>query len=80
MAGISLVIPESQVVKWVQELSPEAKHAVLRLLIPQLDEMDRVIKHGNRRLRELCRARGLEWDELSEAQRERLIDDILHEA
>ena len=80
MAGISLEIPESQVIKWVQELSPEAKHAVLRILIPQMDETDRVIEHGNRTLRALCRARGLEWDELTESERERLIDDILHEA
>jgi hypothetical protein len=80
MPSVKMEIPESQVVKWVLELSPGAKQAVLRLLIPQVDEMEALITRGNQRIREICRARGRNWDDLSEVEREQMVDDLLHEA
>ena len=77
MGGITLEIPESQVVEWVKRMSPEAKRAVLRTLIPRLDEFEELVARGSERMRVLCARRGLDWDSLSE--REELIDELLHE-
>ncbi len=80
MTTVTLEVSESQVVKWVQQLSPEAKHAVVRSLIPRLDELESVVDYGSQRIRDLSVRRGLDWDRLSEDERQRLIDDLLHEA
>ena len=78
MGVVTLEIPESQVVEWVRQLSPAAKHAVLKALIPQLDRLEELVDYGSQRMRKICAERGLEWDSLDEAQRERLINDLLH--
>ena len=80
MGVITLEIPETQLVEWVRQLPPAAKQSVLKALIPQLDELDILVDQGNQRMRALCAERGLDWDELTEDERERLIDDLLHEA
>ena len=79
MGIVTLKIPESQLVDWVQQVSPEAKRTILRTLIPRLEEFEDLVDYGNRRIRTLCAERGLDWDSLSESERERLIDDLLHE-
>ena len=77
METITLQVPESQVIQWVQQLPPGAKRKVLRLLIPQLDELESLVDYGGERMRELCSRRGVDWDILTEEQREQLIDDLL---
>jgi hypothetical protein len=79
MGIVTLEITESQLVDWVQRVSPEAKRTILRILIPQLDEFEDLVDYGNRRVRALCAERGLDWDSLSENERERWIDNLLHE-
>jgi len=80
MGTITLEIPESQVVEWVQQLSPVAKQAVLRALVPRLDELEALVDYGSQRVRALCAERGLDWDALTEDERQQLIDELLHEA
>jgi hypothetical protein len=79
MAEVMLPLHESQVVELARQLSPEGKRAVLRTLIPDLDQFEVLVDYGNVRIRALCGQRGINWDSLSEAERERLIDDLLHE-
>ena len=80
MGLVTLKVPESQMVEWVQQLSPAAKRAVLRALIPQLDELEALVDRDAQRARELCAERGLDWDSLTEEERQRLVDDLLHES
>jgi len=80
MGVVTLEVSESQVVDWVRRVSPEAKRAILRALIPQLDELDDLVDYGDQRIRALCEERGLDWDSLTEGERQQLIDDLLHEA
>jgi hypothetical protein len=80
MGTITLEIPESQVVEWVQQLSPVAKQAVLKALVPRLDELEALVDYGSQRVRALCAERGLDWDALTEDKRQQLIDELLHEA
>jgi hypothetical protein len=60
-------------------MSPEAKHEVLRALIPRLDALEALVDYGGERIRALCIERGLDWDRMTEQDRERLIDELLHE-
>ena len=79
MAVVHLTIPESQIVELVQQISPAAKLAILRTLIPQLDELEDLVDYGNQQIRALCAERGLDWDSMNEDEREQLIDELLHE-
>lgn len=79
MAEVMLPLRESQIVELTRQLSPAGKQAVLRALISDLDQFEALVDYGNERIRALCRERGIDWDDLSEEERERLIDDLLHE-
>jgi len=76
---VTLEVSESQIVEWVQQMSPEAKHDVLRALIPRLDAFEALVDYGSERIRNLCAERGLDWDDMAEQDRERLVDELLHE-
>ena len=78
MGVITLEVAESQVVEWVQRLSPVAKRSVLRALIPRLDELEALVDYGGQRARALCVGRGLDWDGLTEHERQQLVDELLH--
>ncbi len=79
MGIVTLEVSESQVIEWVRQMSPESKQEVLRALIPQLDALEAMVDHGSERIRALCARRGLDWDSMTEQERERLIDELLHE-
>ena len=79
IGAVTLEVPESQIVDSVKRVSPEARRAILRTLIPRLDELEDLVDRGNQRVRALCAERGLDWDGLSEQQRQRLVDDLVHE-
>jgi predicted Fe-S protein YdhL (DUF1289 family) len=76
---VTAEVSESQVVEWVQQMSPEAKHEVLKALIPRLDALEALVDYGGGRIRALCAGRGLDWDSMTEQDRERLINELLHE-
>jgi len=78
MSTITLEIPESQVVAWVQQLSPVAKRAVLQALIPEMEQFEALVDYGSQHMRDLCAERGLDWDTLSEAERHQLVDRLPH--
>jgi hypothetical protein len=80
METITLTVPESQIIEWVRQLSPQTKQAVLRALIPELDELEALMDYGSQRMRQLCAERGVDWDSLSEDERQQLVDKLLHEA
>jgi hypothetical protein len=77
---LTLTIPETQLIEWVQHLSPANKRTVLRALIPALDDYEVLVTYGSERARAAAAQRGLDWETLTNPQREELIDAILHEA
>jgi len=79
MGVITLEVPESQLVEWVLQLSPTAKQSVLRALVPRFDELEILVDYGSQQIRTLCAERGLDWDGLTEDERQQLIDELLHE-
>ncbi|NCP15563.1 hypothetical protein GW866_00765 [bacterium] len=80
MDTITLEIPETQLVELLRRLSPAAKRSALKALIPELDELEQLMNYGDKRIRAICARRGIDWDSLTEQERQKLIDDILHEA
>jgi len=80
METITLEIPETQLVEWVQRLSPAVKQSLLRVLIPEMDALEQLLQYGDQRIRDVAARRGMDWDNLNEQGREKLINDILHEA
>jgi hypothetical protein len=79
MKTITLEVPEDQVVEWIRGLPPETKHALVKALVPALDDLNRLVEYGDERIRALCAERGIDWGSLGETERERLVDEILHE-
>jgi hypothetical protein len=77
---VTLTVPESQVIEWVRQLSPEAKLDVLRILVPKLEELEALVDYGSQRMRDLAADRDIDWDSLTEGERERLVDELLHES
>ncbi|PKO23463.1 MAG: hypothetical protein CVU38_03925 [Chloroflexi bacterium HGW-Chloroflexi-1] len=80
MPTVSLDIPEAQMIAWVRQLSPRGKRTVLKTLIPQLDEFEALVDYGEQQMRDLCARRGLNWGQLTEDERQQLVDRLLHEA
>jgi hypothetical protein len=76
---VTVQLSEAQVVRMVKRLSPEGKRAVLKALIPRLDQLEQTVDYGESRMRLLAGERDLEWDELNDDEREALVDELLHE-
>ena len=72
-------IPEEQILRWLEELSPRARREAIRRLLPAADYLHRAEERYRSRIEALARERGQEWGSLSDEQREELIDVILHE-
>jgi hypothetical protein len=79
MATLSLT--DEQVVQLVKQLPPQAKQRVLVALTAERDDWWRTAaREGEQDMRRCAAARGLDWDAMSEAQREAFVDDLLHES
>ncbi|MFZ2359029.1 MAG: hypothetical protein WA040_06765 [Anaerolineae bacterium] len=78
-ATVLLPLPEAQMIGLARQLTPNGKQALLRALIPDLQELDALVDYGDRRIRAISAQRGLDWDALSEDERMALIDELTHE-
>jgi hypothetical protein len=79
MATLSLT--DEQVVQLVKQLPPQTKRRVLSDLTAERDEWwQTTAREGENDMRRLASERGLSWDTMTEAQREALVDDVLHES
>lgn len=79
-----LVVPqiderELQVLDALDRLSPAGRREAVRRLVAGAATLDRIADALQPRIVEVARQRGLNWIGLSDEERERLIDDILHE-
>ena len=79
MTTIQLDISEAQLITLVRQLPRATKIAILQTLVSEIDTFEPLVDYGNTRLRALCLARDVDWEQLSEESREQLIDTWLHE-
>jgi hypothetical protein len=70
---------ELQVLDALDRLSPAGRREAVRRLIAGASTLDRIADALQPRIVEVAPQRGLNWIGLSDEERERLVDDILHE-
>lgn len=76
----TLILSNEQVVELVKQLSVEQQVEVFRfLLLKQWSQWESLSRYGVDRARLIAQERGCNWDEMSEEERESLIDDIVYE-
>ena len=77
----SVTLTDEQVVELVKQLPARQRRAVLFVLAEAAQaRRDERMAYAETQLRQRAAAQGLEWDALNEDERERFIDDLLHEA
>ena len=75
-----LELSDAQVMELVKQLAPERQRAaLLALAAGAAQRREERMQSAEGQLRRVSAERGLEWDKMSEDQREDFIDDLLHE-
>ena len=72
-------ISEQQFLDALDRLSPKGRREAVRRLITAVSVLDPTIEALQPRLAEIASQRGLDWPKLSNEDRERLVDEVLHE-
>ena len=76
----TLELTDEQVVELVRQLPPERQRAALLALAAGANlQREQRMKYAEEQLRRACAERGRDWDKMSEAEREALVDDLIHE-
>jgi TRAP-type C4-dicarboxylate transport system substrate-binding protein len=75
-----LELSDEQVISIVRQL-PAARRRTALLALAQEAQARREerMRFGEAQLRQACAERGLDWDRMSEEERETFVDDLLHE-
>ncbi len=77
---VTLTLSNDQVVELIKQLPPDGKKAALAALETDANLWWEIsLAQGEARLERLATERGLNWKDMSEDDRERFIDDLLHE-
>lgn len=75
-----LELTDQQIVDLVKQLPPERKReALLALAQDAAARRDERMKNGEAQIRRACAERGLDWDKMSDDEREAFFDDLVHE-
>lgn len=74
-------LTDEQVISLVRRLPSERKRAALLALAQEARlRREERLRLGETQLRRLCAEHGLDWDRLSEDEREEFVNRLLHEA
>ena len=78
--NLTVELTTDQVIDFVQQIPPEEKREVLLALAEQA-EANRASRmdYAEAQLRKLCASRELDWDTMTEEERENFVDDLIHE-
>ena len=78
--NLTLELTTKQIIDLVQQMPPEEKFLVVRALTKETPaEREERMKYAESKVRQLCAARGLDWDTMTDEERLYFIDDIVHE-
>ncbi|MER3472427.1 MAG: hypothetical protein C4335_00015 [Armatimonadota bacterium] len=76
----TLELTDEQVLELIKQLPPERKRVVLLALAESARSRQQAYQsYAEARLQHLCAQRGLNWDAMSEQERQAFIDDLIHE-
>lgn len=69
-----------EILEKARQLPPEEQiELAITLLLSQWSVWHELSDKGQTAIRQLASQKGLDWDSLSDEERERLVDEILHE-
>jgi hypothetical protein len=69
-----------QVLELVRQLPPEGRRtALIELSSDSTGSREQRLEFAEEQLRRLCSDRGLQWDRMSEDEREAFVNDLMHE-
>lgn len=75
-----LFLTGKQVLKLVEQLEPNEKEAVLDSLSEERNAWrEKTLDEGEKHLRQACAERKLDWDKMSEEEREAFVEEFLEE-
>ena len=78
--NLTVELTTDQVVGFVQQMPAEERRALLLAIAEQAaTNQEPCIDHAEAQLRQLCADRGLDWDTMTETERENFVDDLVHE-
>lgn len=72
-------VSEQQILDALDSLSPKARREAVLRLVALASTHDRTTEGLQPRLVAMAKERGLDWARLCDEERERLVDEILHE-
>lgn len=72
-------VSEQQILEALDSLSPKARREAILRLVVGASNLDRTTEGLQPRLVAMVKERGLDWARLCDEERERLVDEILHE-
>ena len=75
----TIAVLEEQILQSLDQLSPQARRQAIHRLLPSAAYLERKIERNHPRIEALAKQRGLDWDALTEDQKEQLVDQLLHE-
>jgi len=73
-----LELSEEQVLELLLQLSPEGKRKALEILRRDV-EWEQVADKVRERWKKICAERGIDWERLSDEEKEALVDEWLHQ-
>jgi hypothetical protein len=77
---VTLALSDQQIVDLVKQLPPISRQTVLDALIAERELWwDMTLSKGEEKLRKLATQHGLDWNGMSENEREDFVNDLLHE-
>lgn len=76
----TLILSDEQVIELVKQLPVEQQVEVFRfLLLQQWGKWESLSHYGAEKARLVAQGRSLDWDAMTEEEREAFIDDVVHE-
>ena len=78
--NLTVELTTDQVVGFVQQMPAEERRALLLAIAEQAAaNREARIDRAEAQLRQLCMDRGLDWNAMTETERENFVDDLIHE-
>ena len=76
----TLILSNEQVIELVKQLPVEQQVEIFRfLLLQQWEKWNSLSQYGSEKARLVAQENGLDWDVMTEEEREAFIDDVVHE-
>ncbi|MGB9715453.1 MAG: hypothetical protein ACPL1G_03485 [Thermodesulfovibrionales bacterium] len=81
MPQLNIKIKDTEIISLVEQLPKKKKQVLLKkLIIEDMPDLEKISGIGRKRFLAFCKKRGINPVLLSEEDKERLVDKVLHEA